>query len=217
MNYDVLEPPLGLQPLETEVGAKAAMVLRAARKVFFLHGFSAATTDMIQREAGVSKSTVYAHFVNKERLFVAVIEAECNASRRLINDIQFSPGEMKRVLRELATAYLKVVLSAHQLNFLRVVISEGVRFPKLSEAFYIAGPGTSLSKFSAYLAEAASRGEIDLGTTTAAEAAKVFVSLVRSESQLYTMMHMQTPPTQNELSRWTEVAVDAFIRAFKIS
>jgi hypothetical protein len=33
-------------------------------KVFLAHGFSAAATDMVQREAGVSKSTVYAHYAN---------------------------------------------------------------------------------------------------------------------------------------------------------
>ena len=38
---------------ETELSGKALKVLQAARKVFLTHGFSAATTDMIQREAGV--------------------------------------------------------------------------------------------------------------------------------------------------------------------
>src|SRR3546814_12224602 len=64
-------------PSSNELNAKALTVLRAARNVFLTHGFSAATTDMIQREAGVSKSTVYAHYANKEALFTAVIEAEC--------------------------------------------------------------------------------------------------------------------------------------------
>src|SRR3546814_9810578 len=49
-------------PSSGELNAKALTVLRAARTVFLTHGFSAATTDMIQREAGVSKSTVYAHY-----------------------------------------------------------------------------------------------------------------------------------------------------------
>lgn len=45
-------------PSSDELNTKALTVLRAARNVFLTHGFSA-TTDMIQREAGVSKSTVY--------------------------------------------------------------------------------------------------------------------------------------------------------------
>jgi TetR/AcrR family transcriptional regulator, mexJK operon transcriptional repressor len=37
---------------------KARAVLAGARAVFLANGFSAATTDMIQQAAGVSKSTV---------------------------------------------------------------------------------------------------------------------------------------------------------------
>jgi AcrR family transcriptional regulator len=203
--------------LEAELGAKAYTVLCAARKVFFSHGFSGATTDMIQREAKVSKSTVYAHFANKERLFIAVIEAECNRSRRLINAIELRPGELRRGLAELAAAYLKIVLSCHQLNLLRVVISEGARFPDLAEAFYQAGPGTSLSTLSAYLTQAVSRGEMTLDTMTAEEAAKLFVSMVRSELQLWTLTHVRTPPTEKQMDRWIGIAVDAYCKVFRIS
>lgn len=37
---------------------KSVAILDAATTVFLTHGFSAATTDMIQREAGVSKKTM---------------------------------------------------------------------------------------------------------------------------------------------------------------
>jgi AcrR family transcriptional regulator len=43
-----------------ERSGKEAVVLKAAAPVFLTHGFSAAISDMIQREAGVSKATMYA-------------------------------------------------------------------------------------------------------------------------------------------------------------
>ncbi|WP_042860663.1 TetR/AcrR family transcriptional regulator [Dickeya sp. NCPPB 3274] len=52
---------------------KAWKVLEAARKIFLTYGFSAATTDMSQRKAHVFKSTVYAHYQNKEPLFIAML------------------------------------------------------------------------------------------------------------------------------------------------
>ncbi|KHN55166.1 hypothetical protein OI70_14620 [Dickeya fangzhongdai] len=52
---------------------KARQALEAACKIFLTDGFSAATTDMIQREAHVSKSTVYAHYQTKEPLFIAML------------------------------------------------------------------------------------------------------------------------------------------------
>src|SRR3546814_3503542 len=65
-------------PSSDELNTKALTVLRAARNVFLTHGLIP-TTDLLPREAGVSKSTVIAHSANKEALFGAVIEAECSA------------------------------------------------------------------------------------------------------------------------------------------
>lgn len=48
-----------------------------SNKVFLIHGFSGTTTDMIQKEAGVSKATMYGCFKNKEAMFAAVIERQC--------------------------------------------------------------------------------------------------------------------------------------------
>ncbi|KOQ92535.1 TetR/AcrR family transcriptional regulator, partial [Pluralibacter gergoviae] len=59
------------------VSAKAQKVLAGAKSIFLARGYSAATTDMIQQAAGVSKSTVYAYYPNKEALFTAVVEQQC--------------------------------------------------------------------------------------------------------------------------------------------
>lgn len=52
-------------------------MLEGAKAIFLERGYAAASTDMIQQAAGVSKSTVYAYYPNKEALFTAVIEIEC--------------------------------------------------------------------------------------------------------------------------------------------
>src|SRR5260370_42036486 len=62
----------------TEVSAgKAESNLAAAKRTFLASGFGTVSMDTIAREAGVSKATVYAHFVGKEELFGAVIGREC--------------------------------------------------------------------------------------------------------------------------------------------
>src|SRR3546814_2104238 len=108
-------------PSSNELNAKALTVLRAARNVFLTHGFSAATTDMIQREAGVSKSTVYAHYANKEALFTAVIEADCAAFTNTVQGIKFRPGKLRETLTLLARAYLNIVLSPGGLAIFRAI------------------------------------------------------------------------------------------------
>ena len=85
---------------------KALAVLDAARDVFLTHGFSAATTDMIQQAAGVSKATVYAHYPTKEALFAAVIERQCAMHMDALRAGRSMSGGIRAVLAEMANAYL---------------------------------------------------------------------------------------------------------------
>lgn len=201
---------------ETEVNAKALTVLRAARNVFLTHGFSAATTDMIQREAGVSKSTVYAHYANKEALFVAVIEAECAAFTGTVRGIEFRPGKLRETLTALARAYLEIVLSPVGLALYRVVIAEAPRFPNLARTLYLAGPQVIATLVADQLAHAEASGEVDLAAVGRDAAANLFVSLVRSEPQLRCFTHPEVPPSAVQIDHWTNVVVTTFMRAYGV-
>jgi len=49
-------------------------ILKAARKIFSLHSFRAATTRMIAKEAGVDHPLIHYYFGSKEMLFEAIAE-----------------------------------------------------------------------------------------------------------------------------------------------
>ena len=55
--------------------AKRVSILEAATYVFCREGFAGANIDMIAAEAGVSRQTIYNHHGDKEKLFVAVVQA----------------------------------------------------------------------------------------------------------------------------------------------
>src|SRR5262249_39637226 len=95
---------------------KATVVLAAARSVFLSHGFSAATTDMIQQAAGVSKATVYSHYPTKEALFIAVIDAECERFIASIRALRLQSMRPEDALLALAQAYMEIVLSPSALS-----------------------------------------------------------------------------------------------------
>jgi TetR/AcrR family transcriptional regulator, mexJK operon transcriptional repressor len=200
--------------LPAEPNEKARQVLAAATQVFLSHGFSAATTDMIQGAAGVSKSTVYAHFENKETLFKAVIEAQCALFAESIREIRFERGEVERVLRELGRAYLNIVLSKAGLDLFRVIIAEAPRFPALARTFYLAGPRVIAAVVAEHLASAVESGEIDVQSVGIDAAAALFFSLVRSEGQLECLTHPDSPPSPVQIDHWLNVAVTTFLRAF---
>ena len=206
-------PTRTLLPADAEPSGKVHIVLHAARKTFLAHGFSAATTDMIQREAGVSKSTVYAYYPNKEALFVAVIEAECRDFVKTVRGITFSPGRIKETLTALARAYLDIVLSESGLSLFRIVVAEAPRFPALAHRFYMAGPNMITSMVERHLASATASGEIDLGDLRQDEAAMVFTNMVRSEPQFYSLTHSDGSSSA-QIDRWVELVVATFMRAY---
>jgi AcrR family transcriptional regulator len=207
----VMTAPL---PGDGELNAKALTVLRAARNIFLTHGFGAATTDMIQREAGVSKSTVYAHYANKEVLFTAVIETECAAFTNTVHGIEFRPGKLRETLTLLARAYLNIVLSPGALALFRVVIAESPRFPWLARTFYLAGPQVMTTRVAEQLANAAASGEVDLGEIGRETAASLFINLVRGEPQLQCLTHPDAAPSAAQIDQWANAAVVTFMRAY---
>jgi TetR/AcrR family transcriptional regulator, mexJK operon transcriptional repressor len=194
---------------------KARLVLAGARAVFLANGFSAATTDMIQQAAGVSKSTVYSYYPNKEALFVAVVEAECELFMKSILKHEYRGKRLAEILHAIAQGYLEIVLSRDGLALYRAIVSEAPRFPELGRRFYLAGPGAMNNAVAQTLEAAESRGEVDLGGIGRDSAAALFVNMVRGEAHLQCLTHPDSPASAAQRDRWAKDAVTAFLRAFQ--
>ncbi|RZF24450.1 TetR family transcriptional regulator [Paraburkholderia sp. UYCP14C] len=194
---------------------KARVVLAGARAVFLANGFSAATTDMIQQAAGVSKATVYSHYPNKEALFVAVVEAECELFLKTVRQRRFPGRSLEGILNAIAQAYLEIVLSRDGLALYRAIVSEAERFPELGRRFYLAGPGAMNNAVAEALEAAEASGELDLGSVGRDSAASLFVNMVRGEAQMQSLTHPEYPASAAQRDRWAKDAVTTFLRAFR--
>ena len=193
---------------------KAAAVLAGARSVFLTHGFSAATTDMIQQASGVSKATVYARYPTKEALFNAVVEAECDRLLGVVRSTVIRSRKLHAVLTALARSYLHLVLSQDVLALFRAVVGEAPRFPALARQFYLVGPHGFNVIVERELEDAASHGEVDFSSVGLEMAATHFVNLVRGEAQLQCLTHPGSVPSQAQCDQWASAAVTTFVRAF---
>ncbi|WP_212626251.1 TetR/AcrR family transcriptional regulator [Pseudomonas sp. PP3] len=193
---------------------KVKMVVAGARAVFLEHGFTAATTDMIQRAAGVSKSTVYAYYPTKEALFESVIEAECERALREVGEISPSQNNVREVLTGLARAYMNIFLSPGGLALFRVIVGEAPRFPQLARRFYLVGPQSMNKLVARYLDKACADGALDVSSVGLEAAASVFNNLVRSEAQIQGLTHPASLPSEAQQDQWIDLAVTTFLRAF---
>lgn len=194
---------------------KARVVLEAARTIFMANGFSLATTDMIQQAAGVSKSTVYSHYPNKEALFTAVVDAECERFIETARELKFSDRNLKATLTEMGTAYLDMVLSPEALAIVRIIVSEAPRFPELARRFYLSGPGAMNNFVSEMLESAMAKDQLDLGGVGRDAAASLFMNMVRGEAQMQCLTHPESLTSAAQRDQWVSDAVTTFLRAFQ--
>lgn len=118
---------------------KVEAILKGAMQEFLEHGYAATTMDKVTAAAGVSKTTVYSYFQDKESLFAALIEQLTqNEFQAAFNpeDPKSWEGEPAEVLRRLATNIIKTVKNKHELrDLVRLIIGESGRFPVLAQIF----------------------------------------------------------------------------------
>jgi AcrR family transcriptional regulator len=203
-----IAPPRGPVP-------RRATIIDTASRVFAREGFAGASIDMIATEAGVSRQTVYNQIGDKEKVFAAVVEdttAEANAG--LFATLATFPdrpvnleADLTSFARRLATNCLCDRRSA---ALLKLVESEGQRYPELLQAWRERGPGRVWAAVSAQLSRLAHDGLLDLDDPDVA--ARQFISLVVMDLRPATLMGQ--PPTEAEIDFATRTAVRTFLRAY---
>lgn len=113
--------------------AKRERVLDAAVQVFLANGFDQTSMDAIAARAGVSKTTVYAHFADKLALFRAVVERSSRLLALQMDETRLRAGQDPQArLTELVLIVLEATTTPEFLAFLRVMISESARHPDLA-------------------------------------------------------------------------------------
>lgn len=119
---------------------KVEAILKGAMQEFLKHGFAATTMDKVTAAAGVSKTTVYSYFQDKEKLFIALIErliATCGVALNQPNS-EMLQGEPAEVLRNFANNLLNqfnknISDAPESLDLIRLMIAESGRFPMLAQ------------------------------------------------------------------------------------
>lgn len=199
---------------EASAAGKAESILGAAKRTFLEDGFGAVSMDTIAREAGVSKATVYAHFVGKEDLFGAVISRECERHLAGFSAAgeELDPRDARASLTILGRRFLALVLSPEGVALHRIIMAEVTRFPLLGEVFWHAGPERQRAQIEAFLRNAAAAGALSFRDPRLA--AEQFLSLVRGEVQLRRLLRLEDGAGEPAIRDVVAGAVDTFMRAF---
>lgn len=196
---------------------KRGAILDAARELFLQRGYAGTSMDDVARLASVSKQTVYAHFVDKARLFGDLIEADIAGSpttRHPLVEEMPRTDHLERDLRVFARAHLAEVMQPELLRMRRMLIGEAERFPALASAWYEAGPMTSTSMFSRWFEALGARGLLHVPDPLLA--AQHFNWLVISIPLNEAMSVPVDGPlfTRRQLDRYADEGVRVFLSAY---
>ncbi|MFB7911340.1 TetR/AcrR family transcriptional regulator [Kitasatospora sp. NPDC056076] len=114
-------------------------IIDAALVEFLKEGYSAASMDAITARSGVSKATIYKHFGNKERLFLAVIGGILPTTYEDLkpwNSTIAEADDLRSALITLTLDWTRILLRPDIMSLRRLVIGEIDRFPQLGQLWY---------------------------------------------------------------------------------
>ena len=143
--------------------ARREAILAAALDEFSLRGFEAARLDDVAKRAGVAKGTIYLYFRDKESLFQELIRAMLTPLIGTIEALGAADVPVSVLTDQLVELFVREVYETRRKDVIRLMISEGRRFPKLAEFYYREVLSRIIAAVRTLLRRAAARGEVPEG------------------------------------------------------
>lgn len=189
---------------------KSEQIRATATEMFLKDGYDRVSVGEIVRAVGGSKTNVYNHFHNKEGLFVAIVKGLCEDLLASFVAIDVSTLGVEEGLRSLALALIDILLQERHLAFQRLMIAESARFPALGQAWFESGPETSRSIIAQFIKKQQRVGR--LRRSEPHQSATLFHDMITFDL-LYRAM-LGDKPSDDEIRRRIDAAIDAFLRGF---
>ena len=115
------------------------------------------------KRAGVAKGTIYLYFRDKESLFQELIRAMLTPIVGSIEALGQADVPMAALADTIAELFVREIYETRRKDVIRLMISEGRRFPKLAEFYYREVLSRIVAAVRALLKRAAARGEVPAG------------------------------------------------------
>jgi AcrR family transcriptional regulator len=135
-------------------------IIEAALDEFIARGYAATRLDDVASRAGVAKGTIYLHFADKETLFQELIRMELSPVVAALENVSHADIPFRAVTGQLIEVFAREIFETRRKDVIRLVITEGPRFPKLAEFYYREVISRVMETIRAMLRRAHERGEL---------------------------------------------------------
>lgn len=186
---------------------RRAAFLDAATEVFLRDGYNGASVAEIIEQSGGSNATLYGYFKNKEGLFGAVIERQCDDILSSFQDYQDFGETIDEILFEIGYRLSTALNTDSNINLFRIIVAESPRFPNLGQLYYQSGPVRGYKMLSHYLREM-----LELSQPEAELAATQFFDMVKAPLHLQLLIRHKDSVLDQEIRGNVKQAVKTFLR-----
>jgi AcrR family transcriptional regulator len=200
-------------PAQIKKGRKFDQVIEGARSVFMREGYEGASVDVIARDAGVSKATLYSYFPDKQHLFLAVLEAECAQQAEVEFLADTNNLTVEETLHVICKTLITFFLSRFGQDMFRVCVAEAQRFPELGRVFYDSGPKKWSRNIAQYLDSPKARKTLSIEDSLLA--ADQLAQLCRADLMLKVLFGIEKDPAEDEIDRVAAEAVKTFLARYR--
>ncbi|WP_394172493.1 TetR/AcrR family transcriptional regulator [Thalassotalea litorea] len=190
---------------------KRQQIYDAATQLFCDNGFAATSMDVVAKNAGVSKQTVYSHFGSKDELFVATITARCEA---FLSASTASPKDSDpyTTLCQYAEHFLALLLSPEALAIHRICINESTSYPHVSRLFYKAGPERVIAEVKTILDDYTQQHILNIEDIHTA--AIQFLSVIKGEIWMHKEYNIEKPISREKVKLYIQSSVRHFLAGY---
>ena len=140
--------------------ARRQAILKAALEEFSTRGFEAARLDDVARRAGIAKGTIYLYFSDKETLFQELVRSEILPIVGTLEHVSHVEAPIRMIAEQFVELFVREIIETRRKDIIRLILSEGPRFPKLAEFYYREVIARALGVVRAVLRRAVERGEL---------------------------------------------------------
>lgn len=189
-------------------------ILIAARHAFLQYGYQGTSMDKVATLAKLARTTVYNQFVSKENLFYATVQfvwrdfsvSTITQDARSLQDVEEGLTMLGRSVAEFWAPETAVA-------FMRMVISEGPRFPGLAERFFEAGKAPALNAVADYLTHMSGKGLKTIDNPQ--RAARQFLGLINEPLLWARVIGVESVPEHNIREETVTEAVAIFLQYYQ--
>lgn len=200
--------------MRVKTNKKRKSFIIAAEELFLTQDYASVTIDAIVKAAKSSKPTFYNYFKSKDELFEAyIIDSAQDFMNELHETITFTTS-IDKTLYQLASTYIRKLLSPHIIALNKLVVGESKRQPDIVRIYFEQGVKKVVATFN-YVMEKAVKSKALQGDTPDV-LAKYFKALCDAECHELALWGQKANWSEAEIHQQTEKAVQLFLKLYAV-